>query len=109
MLMRKSSMAVAIAAVLVVGCGYGASQSPPWLYASMGGSKTGMPAVGVSLEQASQESFPYEIEALGTANANEAVTITAKTSNLVTAIHFREGEQVKRGEVLVELAGAEAR
>lgn len=50
-----------------------------------------------------------DIEAVGTARANEAVEITSKTSNLVTAIRFREGDQVKAGEVLVELDSAEAR
>jgi membrane fusion protein (multidrug efflux system) len=50
-----------------------------------------------------------EIEAVGTARANEAAEITSKTSNLVTAIRFQEGKQVKAGEVLVELDSAEAR
>jgi membrane fusion protein (multidrug efflux system) len=50
-----------------------------------------------------------EIEAVGTARANEAAEITSKTSNLITAIRFREGEQVKAGDVLVELDSAEAR
>jgi membrane fusion protein (multidrug efflux system) len=50
-----------------------------------------------------------EIEAVGTARANEAAEVTSKSSNLVTAIRFREGEQVKAGEVLVELDSAEAR
>jgi membrane fusion protein (multidrug efflux system) len=50
-----------------------------------------------------------DIEAVGTARANEAVEVTSKTSNLVTAIRFREGDQVKAGQVLVELDSAEAR
>jgi membrane fusion protein (multidrug efflux system) len=49
------------------------------------------------------------IEAVGTARANEAAEITSKTSNLVTAIRFEEGSQVKAGTVLVELDSAEAR
>lgn len=50
-----------------------------------------------------------EIEAVGTARANEAAEVTSKGSNLVTAIRFREGELVKAGAVLVELDSAEAR
>lgn len=65
-------------------------------------------AVGVLTEPARQEDFAYELEALGTAKANEAVEITSKVSNLVTAIRFREGEQVRRGKVLVELNSIEA-
>jgi membrane fusion protein, multidrug efflux system len=44
-----------------------------------------------------------DIEAIGTANSNEAVTITSRTSNIVAAIHFGDGERVKAGQVLVEL------
>ncbi len=50
-----------------------------------------------------------EIEAVGTAQANESVEITSKTSNVITAIRFAEGAEVARGDVLVELDAAEAR
>ena len=49
-----------------------------------------------------------EAEALGTARANESLDVTAKVSNLVTAVRFTEGQQVRRGQVLVELDGREA-
>ncbi|HZF26236.1 MAG TPA: efflux RND transporter periplasmic adaptor subunit [Steroidobacteraceae bacterium] len=64
-------------------------------------------AVGVVTDAAREEEFAYELEALGTARANEAVEITPKVSNLVTAIRFREGQQVRRGEVLVQLDSVE--
>jgi membrane fusion protein (multidrug efflux system) len=47
------------------------------------------------------------IEAIGTAVSNEAVSITAKVSNIVTAIHFKDGETVKAGDVLVEMDHAQ--
>lgn len=50
-----------------------------------------------------------EIEAVGTARANESVEVTSKVSNRVTAIRFEEGDLVKRGQVLVELDSAEER
>jgi membrane fusion protein, multidrug efflux system len=56
-----------------------------------------------------REPFAQQMEAVGTARANEAVDITAKLSNRVTAIRFREGQQVKAGEVLVEFDGEQAR
>ena len=59
--------------------------------------------VGVVTEAARAEDIQYEVEALGTAHANEAVEITSKVSNLVTGIRFREGQNVRRGAVLVEL------
>jgi membrane fusion protein (multidrug efflux system) len=62
--------------------------------------------VAVTLKR---ESFAQQMEAVGTARANEAVDITAKLSNRVTAIRFREGQQVKAGDVLVEFDGEQAR
>ncbi len=50
-----------------------------------------------------------EVEALGTARANEAVEVTSKAANTVTAVRFREGEWVRAGQVLVELDSAQAR
>jgi membrane fusion protein, multidrug efflux system len=42
-------------------------------------------------------------EAVGTARANESVTITAKQTGFVANIAFKEGELVKAGQPLVEL------
>jgi membrane fusion protein (multidrug efflux system) len=55
------------------------------------------------------ERLAFELEALGTALANESVDVTAKVANQVTAVRFEEGQQVRRGEVLVELDGEQAR
>jgi membrane fusion protein (multidrug efflux system) len=49
------------------------------------------------------------IEAVGTARANESVDVTSKASNTVAAVRFQEGDRVRRGAVLVELDGTEAR
>ncbi|HYM34028.1 MAG TPA: efflux RND transporter periplasmic adaptor subunit, partial [Steroidobacteraceae bacterium] len=48
-------------------------------------------------------SFASEVEALGTAKANEAIDITSKVSNRVKTIRFREGQNVRAGDILVEL------
>ncbi len=50
-----------------------------------------------------QRAIDVGIEAIGTANANEAVSITSKTANLITAIRFADGDSVQAGQVLVEL------
>ncbi len=65
-----------------------------------------VPVVTVAVEEAP---MAVEIEALGTARANEAVEITSKVGNIVTAVRFQEGQHVARGEVLIELDGAQAR
>jgi membrane fusion protein (multidrug efflux system) len=71
--------------------------------------KPGSSAIPVVVVPARVERLHEEIEALGTARANESVDITSKVSNLVTAVRFAEGQQVRKGEVLVELDGEQAR
>ena len=56
-----------------------------------------------------KKKFAHEVEALGTVRANESVDITAKVADRVAAIRFSEGQQVRRGDVLVELDSDEAR
>ncbi len=74
-----------------------------------GPGSAGMPPVAVVTAPVRSERLSFELEALGTAGANEAVDITAKVANQVTAVRFTEGQQVRRGDVLVELDGAQAR
>lgn len=59
--------------------------------------------VDVVTAAAALQPLGTDIEAVGTARANEAADITTKVSSTVSAIRFREGEQVRRGAVLVEL------
>ena len=67
------------------------------------------PVVPVVVRESRVERLLLQVEALGTARANESIDVTSKTSNLVTAVRFAEGQQVRKGEVLVELDGAQAR
>jgi membrane fusion protein (multidrug efflux system) len=45
------------------------------------------------------------LQALGTVKAHESVTLTAKLSEIVEAVHFESGQQVAAGQVLVTLRG----
>jgi membrane fusion protein (multidrug efflux system) len=65
--------------------------------------------VAVVAEPVHFEQIAFEIEALGTTRANESVDITAKSVNQVTAVRFTEGQQVTRGQVLVELDSEQVR
>ena len=56
-----------------------------------------------------EEAFAHEVEALGTVRANESVDIAAKVADRVAAIRFSEGQQVRKGDVLIELDSDEAR
>ncbi len=66
-------------------------------------------AIPVVTQPARIEPMGIEIEAVGTTQANESVEITSKASNTVTAIRFQEGEEVERGDVLVEMDASQAR
>jgi len=74
-----------------------------------GGGAGGGPVIRVVATPSRIEHLSLEVEALGTARASESIDVTAKVSNLVTAIRFTEGQQVRKGDVLVELDGAQAR
>jgi membrane fusion protein (multidrug efflux system) len=77
--------------------------------AAPGGATLSSRAVPVVTVPVEETPMAVEIEALGTARANEAVEVTSKAGNIVTAVRFQEGQQVARGEVLIELDGAQAR
>jgi membrane fusion protein, multidrug efflux system len=66
-------------------------------------------AVEVVAAEATLRPLGVEIEAVGTAAANESVEVTSEVSKKVTAIRFDEGDRVRRGDVLVELDSDEVR
>jgi len=65
------------------------------------------PAAPVSVKPARLGAISSVLEAVGSTHANESVVIAAKVSGIVERIPFSDGQRVKAGEVLVELAAAE--
>jgi membrane fusion protein (multidrug efflux system) len=47
------------------------------------------------------------VEAIGTANANESLTLTAKVTDTVSSVDFDDGDYVEAGDVLVQLTNRE--
>jgi membrane fusion protein (multidrug efflux system) len=72
------------------------------------GARASAPAF-VSVAPVRSERVSQKLEALGNARANESVDVSSKTSNIVTAVMFRDGERVKRGQLLVQLDDAQTR
>lgn len=60
-------------------------------------------ATNVSQTAVGERSFTDRIEVLGAAKGLQSVTITSNTPELITAVHFRDGQAVSRGQVLVTL------
>ncbi len=64
-------------------------------------------ATVVGVTPVSFSTFVQDVEGLGTARANESVTITAKLTDTVRRINFEDGQMVEAGTVLVELTNSE--
>jgi len=79
----------------------------------------GQPAKASATATPAQRAIPIEaqkvrigpvddiVEAVGTALANESLTVTSKIAGTVKAIRFEEGQSVKAGAVLLELEDRE--
>jgi membrane fusion protein (multidrug efflux system) len=63
--------------------------------------------VAVSAVAVRKDIFENRIEALGTAEANDSITITAPVSECISEILFKEGSKVKKGDLLVVLNSSE--
>ncbi|HET9049826.1 MAG TPA: efflux RND transporter periplasmic adaptor subunit [Chiayiivirga sp.] len=63
------------------------------------------PAALVTVATVMPGPWQDEILALGTAQANESVTLTAKVTEKVTEVNFNDGDYVEAGAVLVDLSG----
>jgi membrane fusion protein (multidrug efflux system) len=73
--------------------------------AAQGQRGPGESAVPVVLETVRQQQWTDSLRALGTVQARESVTVTAKVSETVQQVHFQSGQQVQRGAPLVTLSG----
>ncbi len=64
-------------------------------------------AIKVFAHEVQEQTFVNTLQALGTLKANEATTISASVTEVVSGIHFDDGQRVKTGDVLVALASTE--
>ena len=104
--MRVFSQIAVVAALVAAGGGRWYYQDRlPWGDPARAERQSGRAngAVAVEVAQARRGAVTVTVEAVGTAQAKEAVTITSKVAGVVTRIHFSEGRRVTVGTVLVEL------
>jgi RND family efflux transporter MFP subunit len=92
------NVAVALAgALLLAACG--PSEAPaPALAASAGAAP-----VAVSTVRAERRDMPVELEATGTVSALNSVDIKPQVPSTIAAVHFREGQFLKAGQLLFTL------
>lgn len=65
-------------------------------------------AMAVAVIAVDVREFAEVVAALGTANANESVVITATVADRISRVGFDSGDQVSAGDILVELTDTEA-
>ena len=94
-----------ITLLLIAGCGDDGAPGAPG--GARGGGGWGGGATLVAVEPSSVRSIADIVEAIGTAQANESVTVTAKVTDAIRQIRFEDGDFVQQGDVLVELTNEE--
>lgn len=67
----------------------------------------GAPPVPVIVTTLSTEPYSESIEALGTLQSNEGITISATVTDTISAVHFEDGQRVNKGDVLLEMTSNE--
>lgn len=124
---RKSSRLVIAAVVIIAGIaavwyGFSHKETTPAAGATNGQSQrpgAGGPGGGgrhgmrggalppVQAATATQEAVPQYLTGLGTVTAANTVTVRSRVSGQLQAIHFKEGQQVKAGDLLAEIDPSE--
>jgi multidrug efflux system membrane fusion protein len=91
---RLGQLILVGATLLAVGCGDGAkAQAKP------GAGKGGPPAPVVTAIAAIKD-VPRELSAIGTIRASSSIAIRSQVTGALTEIHFKEGDDVARGQLL---------
>lgn len=93
---------VAAMALAAAGCSGGEASAPP---AGGGrGGRGGQPsAVPVTVAPVVQKPMPIDIRVIGTAEAAKTVSVRAQITGALTSVHFKEGDDVRQGQVLFRL------
>ncbi|HVZ66534.1 MAG TPA: efflux RND transporter periplasmic adaptor subunit [Lacunisphaera sp.] len=81
------------AAALLLAAGCGRTQS----------ARGGPPAVPVQTAAAVQRDVPRRVEAIGKVQALRTVNVKSQVDGIIAAVHFKEGDDVKAGDLLVTL------
>jgi len=81
-----------VLALLLTGCSKEQAQST-----------SGFPPVPVSVAVAAQEAVPVQIRAIGTVEPSSTVQIKSQVAGLLLSVHFTEGSEVSKGDLLFEI------
>jgi multidrug efflux system membrane fusion protein len=93
---RQQAVAGVIALAVVLGAWY-------WLAHSHSAPPKAPPAVAVNVATVARGDVPMYLEGLGTVQAFYTVTVTARVDGRIDKVAFREGQDVKKGALLVQI------
>ncbi|MCA8886062.1 MAG: efflux RND transporter periplasmic adaptor subunit [Hyphomonadaceae bacterium] len=79
-----------------------ASPAPGGRGGGRGGGATNVVAVAAQMH-----TFTDGLQAIGTAQARESIVLTPKVADTIRRLHFESGDQVRAGQVLVEMSSVE--
>ncbi|HEY3564835.1 MAG TPA: biotin/lipoyl-binding protein, partial [Casimicrobiaceae bacterium] len=61
------------------------------------------PAVPVTIAKVVSETIPVRLRAIGNVEAHTTVAVKARIDGQIVAVHFKEGDEVHKGDVLFEI------
>ena len=104
--MKKRMTIMLISVAVVFGAVIGFQQFKAYMMAQwLAGN--GLPPATVTAVEVKFEDWQPQIRSVGTLRARQGAIIVAERGGKVEAVHFKPGEEVKRGQLLVELDAGE--
>ncbi len=86
---RRAFAPVAVLAIVAAGC-----KDPK---------KSATAAIPVTVTRVEQRDVPYEVQATGTIEPLQTVAISAQVGGILTHVDFKEGDEVRRGQLLFQI------
>ncbi|MGC2125257.1 MAG: efflux RND transporter periplasmic adaptor subunit [Xanthobacteraceae bacterium] len=74
-----------------------------WRHGSTQAAQSATPTVPVIVTEAAQQDVPIYYDALGTVEALNTVAIRAQVNGQIISIDFRQGQEVRKGDVLAKI------
>ena len=100
---RRFLLAGTVVAVLVAGALAAYFSTDIRAKESGKGSGKAPPAVPVTVASVMQQSVPFKLQAIGNVEAFQTVAIKARVDGQIVTVNFREGQAVRKGEVLFRI------
>ncbi len=103
--MNKRKWLFGVAALALIGIVVFIRMSGPSDGAAVRAQNQANRVVGVDVAKAERKKVPVRVDALGTVTPIASVAIKARVDTSIVGVHFRDGQEVKKGDLLFTLDG----